>query len=139
MHNFTESTPVDSSVKIIIVHIETWEFECCAPLPIVGEQSAWMLSPVAGSTWYSGSRHGYENIDVTAGTVLSIRLERGEFVEHGTGNWGQVPGSTDYVRVEMCPRHFRDTRSLVAGHRGWMEIAVVVELAITTTPCAPFR
>ncbi|MDI9916648.1 DUF6578 domain-containing protein [Rhodococcus sp. IEGM 1379] len=115
---------------VVTVRIETWEFECCAPLPIVGEQSAWVLSPIADSRWCSGTRHDYEDIEVTVGTVLSIRLERGEFVEHGFGKWDQVPGSTDYVRVDKCPRYFRGLRSLVAGHRGWMETAVVIELSV---------
>ncbi|OYD71723.1 hypothetical protein [Rhodococcus sp. OK302] len=77
MHNFTEPTPVDSSVKIITVHIETWEFECCAPLPIVGEESSWALHPIRDSLWFDGSVHGgiYPgDVERTTGTVLSIRV-----------------------------------------------------------------
>lgn len=81
---------------VVAVRIETWEFECCAPLPVVGEKSSWALHPIHGSLWFDGV----------------------------------MPGSLDHVRVEKVPRCFCDVSSLVAGSRGWMETAVVVELAV---------
>ena len=125
--------------NVVTVRIETWEFECCAPLPVVGEKSAWALHPTRESLWFDGTVHGGiypDDVEPTAGIVLSIRLERGEFVEQEPRHWVLVPGSTDHVRVEKVPRSFRGMSSLVAGRRGWMETAVVVELA---TPRAPFR
>ena len=125
--------------NVVTVRIETWEFECCAPLPVVGEKSSWALHPIQKSLWFDGSVHGGiypDEVEPTAGIVRSIRLERGEFLEQGSGRWLLVPGSIDLVRVEKVPRSFRGMSSLVAGRRGWMETAVVVELA---TPRAPFR
>ncbi|MGG7101420.1 hypothetical protein [Rhodococcus sp. 24CO] len=81
---------------VVTVRIETWEFECCAPLPVVGEESSWALHPMRDALWFAGA----------------------------------VPGSIDHVRVEKAPSHFRGAPSLVAGSRGWMETAVVVELAV---------
>ncbi|MBS2989152.1 hypothetical protein AC1659_07710 [Rhodococcus erythropolis] len=125
--------------NVVTVRIETWELECCAPLPVVGEKSSWALHPIPDSLWFDGSVHGGifpDDVEPTAGIVLSIRLERGEFVEQEPRHWVLVPGSIDHVRVEKVPPHFRGMSSLVAGRRGWMETAVVVELAITR---APFR
>ncbi len=125
--------------NVVTVRIETWELECCAPLPVVGEKSSWALHPIPDSLWFDGSVHGGifpDDVEPTAGIVLSIRLERGEFVEQEPRHWVLVPGSTDHVLVEKVPPHFRGMSSLVAGRRGWMETAVVVELATT---CAPFR
>lgn len=125
--------------NVVTVRIETWEFECCAPLPVVGEKSSWALHPIRESRWFDGSVHGGihpDYVEPTAGIVLAIRLERGEFVEQEPRHWVLVPGSTDHVRVEKVPPHFRGMSSLVAGRRGWMETAVVVELATTR---APFR
>ena len=73
-----------------------------------------------------------DDVERTAGIVLSIRLERGEFFEQESGNWVLVPGSIDHVRVEKVPRHFRGMSTLAAGGRGWMETAVVVELAVNS-------
>ena len=122
---------------VVTVRIETWEFECWAPLPVVGEESSWALRPMRDSLWFDGqwfdgSVHGgiYPDLERTAGTVLSIRLERGEFLEQGSGHWALVPGTLDHVRVEKVPSHFRGMPSLVSGSRGWMETAVVVELAV---------
>ncbi|MDI9898607.1 hypothetical protein QM716_01925 [Rhodococcus sp. IEGM 1409] len=125
--------------NVVTVRIETWEFECCAPLPVVGEESSWALHPIHESLWFEGSVHGGiypDDVEPTAGIVLAIRLERGEFLEQEPRRWVLVPGSTDHVRVEKVPPHFRGISSLVAGRRGWMETAVVVELATTR---APFR
>ncbi|MEH6801661.1 DUF6578 domain-containing protein [Rhodococcus erythropolis] len=125
--------------NVVTVRIESWEFECCAPLPVVGEKSSWALHPIPDSLWFDGSVHGGifpDDVEPTAGIVLSIRLERGEFVEQEPRHWVLVPGSADHVRVEKVPPHFRGMSSLVAGRRGWMETAVVVELATTR---APFR
>ena len=119
--------------NVVTVRIETWEFECCAPLPVVGEKSAWALHPTRESLWFDGTVHGGiypDDVEPTAGIVLSIRLERGEFVEQEPRHWVLVPGSTDHVRVEKVPRSFRGMSSLVAGRRGWMETAVVVELLL---------
>ncbi|WP_257013475.1 hypothetical protein [Rhodococcus sp. ACPA4] len=81
---------------VVTVRIETWEFECWAPLPVVGEGSSWALRPMRDSLWFDGV----------------------------------MPGSLDHVRVEKVPSHFRGMPSLVSGSRGWMETAVVVELAV---------
>ncbi|MER5838097.1 DUF6578 domain-containing protein [Rhodococcus erythropolis] len=119
--------------NVVTVRIETWEFECCAPLPVVGEKSSWALHPIQKSLWFDGSVHGGiypDEVEPTSGIVRSIRLERGEFLEQGSGRWVLVPGSIDFVRVEKVPRSFRGMSSLVAGRRGWMETAVVVELAV---------
>ncbi|WP_258957067.1 hypothetical protein [Rhodococcus globerulus] len=81
---------------VVTVRIETWEFECCAPLPVVGEESSWALRPMRDSLWFDGV----------------------------------MPGTLDHVRVEKVPRYFCGVSSLVAGSRGSMETAVVVELAV---------
>ncbi|MFE4502690.1 hypothetical protein ACFRFQ_22800 [Rhodococcus sp. NPDC056743] len=31
---------------VVTVRIETWEFECCAPLPVVGGSRGWMETAV---------------------------------------------------------------------------------------------
>ncbi|MGK2238746.1 DUF6578 domain-containing protein [Rhodococcus qingshengii] len=126
--------------NVVTVRIETWEFECCAPLPVVGEKSAWALHPTRESLWFDGTVHGGiypDDVEPTAGIVLSIRLERGEFVEQEPRHWVFVPGSSEtYRRVEASPRWFRRFGDFDFEPQNRIETGLVVELATTR---APFR
>lgn len=45
------SWPLPASVDAVIVSIASWEIECCAPPPIVGQMTSWSLQlfPLVGS------------------------------------------------------------------------------------------
>ena len=43
-HSFTEPlSPSNGRELVIQLHVDSWEIECCAPPPAVGERSSWTL------------------------------------------------------------------------------------------------
>lgn len=44
-HRFTEPTPTSLSAgEHVEVFVSSWEIECCAPAPVVGEPTSWVLT-----------------------------------------------------------------------------------------------
>jgi hypothetical protein len=44
-HQFTEPTPTSLGTGVHIeVFVSSWEIECCAPAPVVGEPTRWVLT-----------------------------------------------------------------------------------------------
>jgi hypothetical protein len=56
-HRFTGPTPTSLSDRVALeLFVESWEIECCAPPPVVGEPTTWKLGFVPG-----GHEHGAHN------------------------------------------------------------------------------
>ena len=54
VHRFTEPTPPSlSGLDLVRVFVDSWEIECCAPPPVVGERSSWSLEYVRSGLGYS--------------------------------------------------------------------------------------
>jgi hypothetical protein len=52
-HRFTGPTPASSANRVHVeVFVSSWEIECCAPPPAVGEEATWTLQFVSASGPY---------------------------------------------------------------------------------------
>ena len=138
-HSFTEPTPVDSSVRIVSVHVDAVEVECCGPFPVVGEPCSWTLTPRSQDDDFDGWVHGGMPASgvVTTGVVLGILVVTTTYEEVGSPRkWLPVEGSETYRRVEASPRWFRRFGDFDFEPQNRIETGLVVELATTR---APFR
>jgi hypothetical protein len=53
-HRFTEPTPASFADRVHVqVFVSSWEIECCAPPPVIGEQTTWTLQFVSASGPYA--------------------------------------------------------------------------------------
>ncbi|EME19527.1 DUF6578 domain-containing protein [Rhodococcus triatomae] len=130
-HRFTEPTPIASTVEIITIRIASWEIECCAPPPQVGESSTWQLDAEirGGQLW--GTAHAGRPVTRTVrGTVLRLWQVTHSFREDETGVWRAVPGSDVASRIFRSPRWFGEWSDLPNGDRR-RRTCVDIELAIT--------
>ncbi|WP_425569750.1 DUF6578 domain-containing protein [Rhodococcus olei] len=137
-HRFTEPTPVDSAVEIVTIRIASWEIECCALPPQVGELSTWQLTAEVhdGQVW--GTAHGGRAVTRTVtGTVLSVHLVSEEYREDEQGVWTPVPGSSVLTRVFRSPRWFHGGEAFVSGRSCRAQSGIVIELAVTRDGVVP--
>lgn len=132
-HSFTEPTPVDSSVEIVTVHVDTAEVECCGRFPAVGAPCSWTLTQRLDDDEFDGWVHGGMSASgvVTTGVVLGILVVTTTYAEAGSPRmWLPVAGSETYRRVDASPRWFRRFGEFEFGPQHRIETGLVVELAV---------